>query len=293
MTKKKYRPENQKKAWWFLFPSLLVIAVFSIYPLFRSFYMSFQSGFLLNQQFAGFSNYIQIFHDPVFIQALENTAIFGIVVVPLALAISLLIAWIIFEKVKHKAIFETIFFMPYVTSMIAVGIIFQYFFNKDYGMVNFLLGLVGIPSVNWLDNIHMSIPTLIIFGIWNGLAFNIIILLSGFRNINPEYYTIAEMYGATGWEKFSRITFPQLLPTISFLLTVNFIGAFKVYTEVFALFGGQAGIANSAVTAVFYIYNKFYLMGRPGVAMAASVVLFLIIIVITIVQRMLTRRKDI
>ena len=292
MFKKSYNPENQKKAWLFLLPSLLLILIFSIYPLIRSFYMSFQGGFLLNQHFVGLDNYTQIFHDPVFLQSLKNTAIFGVFVVPIALVISLLIAWIIFEKVKHKAVFETIFFMPYVTSMIAVGIIFQYFFNKSYGIVNFLIGLVGIPPVGWLDDIHMSIPTLIIFGIWNGLAFNIIILLSGFRNINPEYYTIADMYGASSWEKFSRITLPQLLPTISFLLTVNFIGAFKVYTEVFALFGGQAGIANSAVTAVFYIYNKFYLMGRSGVAMAASVVLFLIIIVITIVQRLITRRRN-
>ena len=291
MFKKTYHPENQKKAWLFLLPALFLIFVFSIYPLFRSFYLSFQGGFLLNQHFVGLANYAQIFQDPVFIQSLINTGLFAITVVPISLIIALFISWAIFEKVKFKAVFETIFFMPYVTSIIAIGMVFQYFFNKSYGLINFFLGLIGIPAVNWLDNVNMSMTTLIIFGIWNGLAFNIIILLSGFRNINPEYYVIADMYGASNWEKFRRITLPQLMPTISFLLTVNFIGAFKVYTEVFALFGGQAGIANSAVTAVFYIYNKFYLLGRSGIAMAASVVLFLIIIVITLIQNRITGRK--
>lgn len=291
MIKKGYNPENQKKAWVFLAPTLVFIFIFSVYPLFRSFYMSFQKGFLLNQHFAGFANYIQIFQDPVFIHSIVNTALFAITVVPISLMIALFISWVIFEKVKFKALFETIFFMPYVTSIIAIGMVFRYFFNKSYGLVNFFLGLIGIPAVNWLDSVSMSMTTLIIFGIWNGLAFNIIILLSGFRNINHEYYTIADMYGATNWEKFRRITLPQLMPTISFLLTVNFIGAFKVYTEVFALFGGQAGIANSAVTGVFYVYNKFYVQNQSGTAMAASVVLFLIIIISTLIQSKIVRRK--
>src|SRR5699024_2350046 len=103
--------------------------------------------------------------------------------------------------------------------------------------------------------------------VWSGLAFNIIILLAGFRNIDPEHYTVADMFGATNWEKFKRITFPQLIPTITFLMTVNFINAFKVYTQVYALFGGRPGIANSATTAVYYIYDKFHIAGRPGHAM--------------------------
>ncbi|MDR2977621.1 MAG: sugar ABC transporter permease [Streptococcaceae bacterium] len=290
MNKRGHNSENQKKAWIFLAPALILILIFSIYPLFRSFYMSFRSGFILNQHFSGLENYQKIFADPIFIRSLVNTALFAIIVVPIALIISLFISWAIYEKVKFKSAFEAIFFMPYVTSVIAIGMVFRYFFNKDYGVINFILSLIGIPQVNWLDNPSMSMTTLIIFGIWNGLAFNIIILLSGFRNISPDYYTIAEMFGASKWEQFRRITLPQLMPTISFLLTVNLIGAFKVYTEVYALFGGQAGIANSAVTAVFYVYTKFYNLGQSGPAMAASVVLFLIIIVMTVLQRLFVGR---
>ena len=289
---KKYNPENQPKAWLFLLPSLGVILLFNIYPLIRSFWMSFQKGSLLKLQFTGLSNYQKVLADPVFHKALINTALYAFVVVPVALCISVVIAWIIFEKVKHKSVFETIFFMPYVTSTIAIGIVFRYFFNGSYGLVNFLLGLVGIPAVNWLDNVSMSMPTLIIFGIWTGLAFNIIILLAGLRNIDPEHFKIAKMFGATEKEIFWRITFPQLVPTIAFLSTVNLIGAFKVYTQVYALFGGTAGVANSATTAVYYIYDKFHVAGRPGVAMAATVILFVIILIATFFQNKFLRRAE-
>ena len=289
---KKYNPENQPKAWLFLLPSLGVILLFNIYPLIRSFWMSFQKGSLLKLQFTGLSNYQKVLADPVFHKALLNTALYAFVVVPIALCISVVIAWIIFEKVKHKSVFETIFFMPYVTSTIAIGIVFRYFFNGSYGLINFLLGLVGIPAVNWLDNVNMSMPTLIIFGIWTGLAFNIIILLAGLRNIDPEHFKIAKMFGATEKEIFWRITFPQLVPTIAFLSTVNLIGAFKVYTQVYGLFGGTAGVANSAITAVYYIYDKFHVAGRPGIAMAATVILFVIILIATFFQNKFLRRAE-
>ena len=289
---KKYNPENQPKAWLFLLPSLGVILLFNIYPLIRSFWMSFQKGSLLKLQYTGLSNYQKVLADPVFHKALMNTALYAFVVVPVALCISVVIAWIIFEKVKHKSVFETIFFMPYVTSTIAIGIVFRYFFNGSYGLINFLLGLVGIPAVNWLDNVNMSMPTLIIFGIWTGLAFNIIILLAGLRNIDPEHFKIAKMFGATEKEIFWRITFPQLVPTIAFLSTVNLIGAFKVYTQVYALFGGTAGVANSATTAVYYIYDKFHVAGRPGIAMAATVILFVIILIATFFQNKFSRRAE-
>lgn len=289
---KTYNPDNQKRAWLFLLPALLVIILFNIYPLIKALLMSFQGGSLLRQRFVGIENYTQVISDEVFHKAIANTALYAFIVVPVALVISLGIAWVIFEKVKMKSFFETIFFMPYVTSTIAIGIVFRYFFNGTYGLVNFVLGLIGVPSVNWLDDVNMSMPTLMIFGVWTSLAFNIIILLAGLRNINKEHFTIAKMFGASEREIFWRVTFPQLLPTIGFLLTVNLIGAFKIYTQVYALFGGQAGIANSATTAVYYIYEKFHLSGRPGIAMAATVILFLIILAATFLQNKLLKKVE-
>lgn len=289
---KRTTSENQKSAWLFLLPSLIIILVFSIYPLIRSFVMSFQSNSMLTKHFVGFENYVRLFHDEVFWRSIGNTALYAIIVVPVALIIALVIAWIIYDKIKHKAFFETLFFMPYVTSALAIGIVFRYFFNDSYGIINFILNAFGIGSVNWLTDIHMSMPTLIIFGIWSGLAFNIIILLSGLRNISEEHYKVADMFGATKFEQFWRITMPQLMPTITFLATVNIINAFKVYTQVYALFGGKAGVANSATTGVFYIYEKFHVDNRPGIAMAATVILFIIILAATFIQQKVLKRGD-
>lgn len=281
---------NQKKAWLFLAPTIIFVTFFSIYPILRAFVMSFQSGSLINLNWSGFSNYQYIFSDPEFWRAIKNTILYALISVPVALAISIMLAWFIFSRIKHKSFCETTFFMPYVTSTIAIGIVFRYIFNGDYGLLNFLLKAVHLPTPNWIDDPAMSLTTIIIFGVWTSLAFNIVILMGALRNIDPNYYTIADMYGATGTEKFWRITMPQLVPTIAFLLTMNIIAAFKIYTSVYALFNGQAGVGNSATTAVFYIYNKFQIVGTPGVAMAATVVLFIIIMFVTFLQRKMMKK---
>lgn len=281
---------NQKKAWLFLAPTLIFVTVFSVWPILRAFTMSFQSGPLINMEWTGFSNYQYIFSDPEFWRAIRNTLIYSVFAVPISLAISIMLAWFIFSKVKHSSFFETTFFMPYVTSTIAIGIVFRYIFNGEYGLLNYLLKAVHLPAPNWIDDPSMSLITIIIFGIWTSLAFDIVILMGALRNIDPNYYVLADMYGASEQEKFWRITIPQLVPTLAFLLTMNIIGAFKIYTSVYALFNGKAGIGNSATTAVFYIYNKFQMVGTPGVAMAATVVLFLIILLTTFLQRKMMKK---
>lgn len=281
---------NQKKAWLFLAPTLIFVTVFSVWPILRAFTMSFQSGPLINMEWTGFSNYQYIFSDPEFWRAIRNTLIYSVFAVPISLAISIMLAWFIFSRVKHSSFFETTFFMPYVTSTIAIGIVFRYIFNGEYGLLNYLLKAVHLPAPNWIDDPSMSLITIIIFGIWTSLAFDIVILMGALRNIDPNYYVLADMYGASEQEKFWRITIPQLVPTLAFLLTMNIIGAFKIYTSVYALFNGQAGIGNSATTAVFYIYNKFQMVGTPGVAMAATVVLFLIILLTTFLQRKMMKK---
>lgn len=287
-----YSAENQPYAWLFLAPALSVILVFNVYPILRSVWLSFQKGSLLRHEFTGLSNYRFVLNDPIFHTAIKNTSIYAFFVVPISLLISLLIAWLIYEKIKNKGFFETIFFIPYVTSTIAIGIVFKYLLNSRYGFLNYILSWFGIDPINWLGGIEMSIPSIIIFGVWSGLAFNIIILLAGFRNIPKDYYKVADLFGASNWEKFKRITFPQLLPTITFLLTVNLIGAFKVYSQVYALFGGQPGIANSAQTAVFYIYDKFHIAQRPGIAMAATMVLFMMILIVTLIQNWIVKKGE-
>ena len=288
--KVKYRAENSPQAWLFLLPALIIIGLFNVLPLIRTFIMSMQKGTLNNLQFNGFKNFAVVLQDPKFHDAIGNTALFAFVVVPIGLIISLFIAVTIFEKIKHKSIFETIFFIPYLTSVIAIGIVFRFLFNGEYGFINYLLSFINVGPINFLDDPNMSMTTLIIFGIWSGLAFNIIILLSGLRTIDENYYKVADMFGATKFEQFIKITLPQLIPTITFLLMMNFINAFKVYSQVFAIFNGKAGIANSATTGVFYIFNKFYVEYRYGQGMAAAVILFALILLFTLIQNYVLKR---
>lgn len=285
MIKFKYRAESSPKAWLFLLPALVLVGIFNVLPLFRALILSFQKGSLTNLEFNGITNYQIVLQDPKFHTALSNTALFAFVVVPLGLCISMFIAISIHERIKHKNLCETVFFIPYLTSVIAIGVVFRFLFNGSYGFINYLLSFIGIGPFNFLDDPNMSMTTLILFGIWSSLAFNIIILLSGIRTVDPNYYKVADMFGATKSEQFRRITLPQMIPIITFLLMVNFINAFKVYAQVYSLFNGKAGMANSATTGVFYIFNKFYVDARYGQGMAAAIILFALILLFTIVQK--------
>ena len=290
MKKLRYRAENSPQAWLYLLPALIIIGVFNVLPLIKTFIMSLQKGTLNNLQFNGFKNFQVVLQDPKFHDAIGNTALFSFIVVPVGLIISMFIAITIFEKIKYKSLFETIFFIPYLTSVIAVGIVFRFLFNGEYGFINYLLSFINVGPINFLDDPSMSMTTLILFGIWSGLAFNIIILLSGLRTIDDNYYKVADMFGATKLEQFFKITLPQLILTITFLLMMNFINAFKVYAQVFSLFNGKAGIANSATTGVFYIFNKFYVEYRYGQGMAAAVILFALILLFTLIQNYVLKR---
>ena len=290
MKKLKYSAENSPQAWLYLLPALIIILVFHVYPLIKTFIISFEKGTLNNLVFNGIRNYQIVLSDPKFHKAILNTTLYSFTVVPVGVIIAMIISLIIFEKIKHKDIFETIFFIPYLTSIIAVGIVFRFLLNKDYGFINYILGFINVGPINFLDDPKMSMFTLIIFGIWSGLAFNIIILISGLRNVDKNYYKVADMFGATKTEQFFRITLPQMIPIITFLLMINFINAFKVYAQVFAIFNGKAGIADSATTEVFYIFNKFYVEYRYGQGMAAAVILFILILIFTMIQNYVLKK---
>ena len=290
MKKLKYSAENSPQAWLYLLPALIIILVFHVYPLIKTFIISFEKGTLNNLVFNGIRHYQIVLSDPKFHKARLNTTLYSFTVVPVGVIIAMIISLIIFEKIKHKDIFETIFFIPYLTSIIAVGIVFRFLLNKDYGFINYILSFINVGPRNFLDDPKMSMFTLIIFGIWSGLAFNIIILISGLRNVDKNYYKVADMFGATKTEQFFRITLPQMIPIITFLLMINFINAFKVYAQVFAIFNGKAGIADSATTAVFYIFNKFYVEYRYGQGMAAAVILFILILIFTMIQNYVLKK---
>lgn len=177
-----------------------------------------------------------------------------------------------------------------VTSVTAVGLVWKWMFNYDYGLINYALSLFGVSPVNWLNDPHYNLAALIIYGIWSMLPFTIILLLSGFQNINPQYYTAARIDGASSGRIFRRITVPLLAPTLGLTMIVNVISASKVFSELFPLFNGNPGSAYSLYTVVYYLFDMFYKQWQLGPAAASAVVLFVIVLIFTMLQLFIQRK---
>lgn len=286
--------KRQLSGYVYILPACIIIAVFTVYPLIKAFAMSFYTDydFFTNTVNAyGPDNYIYLAGDRVFHKALANTITYVLFVVPASILLSLFIAVVLNGKIKFKKTFQTIFFLPYVTSVIAVGIVWSWIFHSKYGLLNYLLSLFGIGPAGWLNDPKTAMWALIIFSIWKSLAFNIVIFLAGLQNIQPQYYQAARVDAASKWRVFIKITVPLLSPMIVYAAIMELISSFKVYNEVYALFGGKAGPADSAITVVYYIYDKFYGNWDFGVASAAAVVLFLMIFGVTLLQLFISKKK--
>lgn len=283
----------------YLIPFAVGLVIFTLYPVINVVIMSLKNGYRLSGVYEGWgvANYTKVLTDKNFATAIKNTFIYVFTVVPIATVLSVLIANLLNKKIKGIAIFHTAYFLPLVTSSIAVGLVFKYMFNYKIGVINFVLGLFGVEPIDWLGAIAgtgpYNLPTVIIFGIWNMMPFTIILLLSGLQNIDPLYYTAAEVDGANSSTIFRRITVPLLMPTIFLTMIVNMISAFKVYSEVIPFWRGEAGVTGrNLYTMVFYIKEMFYANKRLGVASAASIVLFCIIFVFTMIQRFVQNKFD-
>lgn len=291
---RRLRPGNFK-GYLYLAPSLIILLVFTIYPLFKAFLMSFCEDYsIINGSYKGINlaNYAGLFADKLFTKALLNTSIYVVLVVPISIILSLVIAVLINNTVRGRAAFQTLYFLPYVTSVIAIGIVWSWIFNSSYGLLNYFLSLFGIPAIPWLNDPNYALPALIIFSIWKSLAFNILIFLSGLQSISPDIYRAARIDSTPQLRVFFKLTVPQLRPILVYAFLMGFINAFKVYNEVFSLFQSKAGPANSAITVVYYIYDKFYNSGDYGVASAAAIILFVIILALTLLQKAVTKEKE-
>ncbi|MBQ1304846.1 MAG: sugar ABC transporter permease [Erysipelotrichales bacterium] len=283
----------------YLIPFALGLVIFTLYPVVNVVIMSFKEGYRLSGAFTGWGigNFTKVIGDKNFAVALKNTFIYVFTVVPVSTVLSVLIANLLNKKIKGIAFFHTAFFLPLVTSSIAVGLVFKYMFNKDIGIINTILTTFGAKPIDWLGAIAGTGPynlaAVIIFGIWNIMPFTIILLLSGLQNIDPLYYTAAEVDGANSSTIFRRITVPLLMPTIFLTMIVNLISSFKVYNEVIPFWRGAAGVTGrNLYTMVYYIKEQFYANRQLGRAAAASIILFFIIFAFTMLQRWVQKKFD-
>ncbi|WP_261807320.1 carbohydrate ABC transporter permease [Lapidilactobacillus luobeiensis] len=275
------------KALLYLLPMLVITIIFNIYPILKSFIMSFYTKYDFFKDIVqqwGWSNFTYIFHDPDFLLAVKNTLIFVVGVVPLTVIISLVVA-LLLNKIKWlSGLFRTVYFLPFVTSTVAIAQVWHWIYNSDYGLLNYFLGLFGVSPIAWLESPKYAMLALIIMSIWKSLGFNIVLFLVGLNNINERYYQAAEIDGANAWHQFTNVTVPLLSP-ITFLVSVNgVIGSFKVFDQIFALFNGTPGPSKSALTIVYYLYQKFYTEWKYGIAAASGVVLFFMILLVTLIQ---------
>lgn len=271
----------------YLTPMLIFIGIFTIYPIFKSFAMSFYTKFNLftgEIRERGIENYQIVLSDPDFHQALKNTFVYVIGVVPATIFISLMIAMMLNSIPVLKGFFRTVYFLPYVTSTVAVSVVWSWLYHSRYGFFNYILGWFSIDAVNWLNSPDNALPAVMIMSVWKGLGFNILLLLVGLGNINENYYKAAKIDGANAFKRFTNITIPLLRPTLFLLTTLGVINGFKVFEQVYALFSGRPGPAGSATTLVYYLFQKFYVEFKYGQAAATGIILFAIVLVLTLIQ---------
>ncbi len=291
--------KNNLKGWLYLLPALVFIGIFMVYPLIDVFVYSFEEGYNFASQTyngVGLFNYSYVLHDPYFIQALKNTFILVIITVPLSTGIALLISLALNSLNRFKDLFQTIFFLPYVTNTLAVGLVFMILFKKSAysdGLINLLLNSVGISSIDFIEGPYWAkMFVLCFYTIWVVLPFKILILTSALASVNKDFYKVAKVDGTSRIRTFFRITLPMISPSLFYLIITGFIGAFKAYSDVVALFGTDLNSAGMN-TIVGYVYDMLYgnSGGYPSFASAAALILFAIVLTITVINLIVSRRK--
>ena len=286
------------KAWLYLLPAILFLGVFMVYPLIDVFIYSFEEGYnSASQTYFGIGtyNYSYVLHDPYFLQAVKNTFILVIFTVPISTGIALLISVGLSSIQALKNLYQTIYFLPYVTNTLAVGLVFMILFKKTPytdGLANLIIGLFGGSAIDFIDGPYWAkMFVLCFYTVWVVLPFKILILTSALASVNDIYYNAAKVDGTSKIRIFTKITLPMISPTLFYLIITGFIGAFKAYSDAVALFGTNLNTAEMN-TIVGYIYDMLYgnSGGYPSYASAAAIILFTIVLTITCINLLVSKK---
>ena len=290
--------KNNAKGWLYLLPAILFLGVFMIYPLIDVFVYSFEEGYnSASQTFfgVGLYNYSYVLHDPYFLQALKNTFLLVIITVPLSTGLALLISAGLSSIKKLRNLFQTVYFLPYVTNTLAVGLVFMILFKKTAytdGLVNLMINWFGGKSVDFIDGPYWAkMFVLCFYTIWIVMPFKVLILTSALASVDQNYYNAARIDGTSKFRIFTRITLPLISPMIFYLVITGFIGAFKAYSDAVTLFGTDLNAAEMN-TIVGYIYDMLYgnSGGYPSFASAAAIILFAIVLTITCINLIISKK---
>ncbi len=298
----------------YLLPAAIIIIVFRLLPILSSFYISFFNWGLIKGSFCALNNYVEMFQDPKFWYSLLSTSYFVIVMVPASLVLSLFIAVLLSKKIRAMGFFRTTYFLPVVTSMVAVSMVWKWIYHPEMGLANYFLKLIGINRLLWLSEstgviklalggLGINVPdwmggpslalfAIIIMSVWKGLGYNIIIFLAGLQNIPEQYYEAARIDGAGARASFWHITWPILSPITFYVLMVTTITTFQVFTQIWMMTIPQGGPLGTTKVIVFYLYERGFMENFDrGYASAIALVLFTIILSLTLLQRKVVERR--
>jgi multiple sugar transport system permease protein len=283
------RVRRVNPAYWFVLPALSAIGTFFFVPVAASLLLSLTDFDIYaiahpsNLRLLGVANYARLLQEPLFWIALRNTLYFVVAGGPLSVAVSLGAALLLNAKlVRFKGLFRTVFFVPVVTTLVAVAVVWRYLYHPRHGLLNHGLGLLGIAPIDWLGDPRWAMPALIVMAVWKNFGFNMIIFIAGLQSIPERLYEAARMDGAGGWQQFRHVTLPMLAPTFGFVALMTMIGYFQLFAEPYVM--TQGGPANSTLSIVLLMYEEGFRWWNMGYAAALAFVLFLIILAFTLLQ---------
>ena len=291
---------NNRKAWLYLLPALAFLLVFMVYPLLDVCIYAVEERFnFASQTYTGIGlyNFSYVLHDPFFLQAVKNTFILVLITVPLSTLLALLISVGLSSIERLQRLYQTVFFLPYVTNTLAVGLVFMILFKPtEYspGLVNTLLAAFGVSPVDFIEGPYWAkMLVMCLYTVWVVMPFKILILTSALASVNRDYYNAARVDGTSKWRIFTRITLPMISPTVFYLVITGFIGAFKAYSDEVAIFGTNLN-ESGMNTIVGYVYDMLYgnSGGYPSFASAAALILFMIVFTVTVINLTVSRTSN-
>lgn len=283
--KTKSKIQARRNFWGYLFilPNFLGFVVFMLVPILMSLYFSFTNYDVISTiEFIGFENYINLFQDEQFIVAILNTLWFTVLTVPAGIILALLLAVLLNRQIRGISFFRTLVFIPVITSMVAVSLVWSMLYEENGGLLNTLLGYMNLPPVAWLTSTEMAMISIAIMSIWKGLGYNMTIFLAGLQGVPHDLYEAATIDGANAFQKFRKITVPMIGPTTYFVTLMALIGSLQVFDQVNIMTGG--GPVNATRTIAFHLYQYGFQFYKMGYACAAAYVLFILVFIVSLIQ---------
>jgi len=287
--------ERSGAAYVFLAPALVIIGVFFLLPIAAALVLSltdfdiYSIASIGNARFLGFANYARLLRTSDFWTALLNTLYFALVGGPLSIAASLGAALLLNHRlVRFRSFFRTVYFAPFVTTLVAVAIVWKYLYHPQFGVLNYLLGKVGVGPIDWLGNPHWAMPAIILVAVWKNFGYNMLIFIAGLQSIPQELYEAAHLDGAGAWQRFRHVTLPMLAPTLVFVSVITMIGYFQLFAEPYVMTRG--GPLRSTTSVVLLMYEEGFRWWRMGYAASLAFVLFAVVLAATLVQLRLQRQ---